>query len=157
MRPDAEEGPQSVIHVPTGYKTFVGQTSSLSSVTLSPDSCEQETTRRSPPSRQSTFPHADSDVTLSPPTPEPSQLNETERDRVRHESHKYKLLYGTDLSQRHSGASYTLPINTSVPPVKDRPTPRATTRQEVEEGTSRLARPSSRLEGLSNCSLSRKL
>jgi len=54
----------------------------------------------------------------------------------------------TEHSQRTSGA-FTSPINTSVPPPgpAERTTPRAQTRQEVEDERRRRSRASTSLEG----------
>ncbi|KAF2813099.1 uncharacterized protein BDZ99DRAFT_473817 [Mytilinidion resinicola] len=108
-RSNSDEAPQSVIHAPTDFKTFQPRKSVAISQTLS----------QTPPPALSNNTSDKSDntvVTGSPVTPE---------------SHKHP-----DEKQRQSAVSMMSPIDTSIisPPGSfDRATPRAQTRQEVED------------------------
>ncbi|KAF2199901.1 hypothetical protein GQ43DRAFT_375133 [Delitschia confertaspora ATCC 74209] len=106
-RADSDDAPQSVIHAPTNYKSF---------------------NRASISAASSSETRSDNTVIVSPQTPEAHLIPDVE---------KYSETDEGDMTRasQHTSSTYTYPIDTAVPPPgpSERTTPRAQTRQEVEE------------------------
>ncbi|KAI4724604.1 hypothetical protein E4T49_07651 [Aureobasidium sp. EXF-10728] len=123
-RSGSDEAPSSVIHVPLGFRELVSATTYASSMGLLTRFYQDISSRlASESSRQ-----VSSRDSISPSTPDAALGPEDRR-----------------LS------SVSPPLNTDIPLEKaiDRPTPRAQTRQEVEDEWKRRSRRTSSLEGLS--------
>ncbi|KAK5171141.1 uncharacterized protein LTR77_004285 [Saxophila tyrrhenica] len=111
--PKDSDDPQSVIHVPSGFKNF-----------------EESNSRTESPTDRS------DNTVVSPTTPEaiPSP----------HDGAKVERL-ATGIDQKQSPMS---PVNTDIPRFMDRTTPRAQTRQELDEDWKHRSRRASSLEDI---------
>lgn len=109
----------------------------------------QEDIKKSPPLRNLTSPaptEASQSTIIKPSTPEPSSLTEVKVSS----DHAHDMGdSATEEALQRASATFTEPIDTSVPPAPaERLTPRAQTRQEAEQELKRRSRASSTLEGM---------
>ncbi|KAL9089247.1 MAG: hypothetical protein Q9165_005815 [Trypethelium subeluteriae] len=138
-RAEPEDGPTSVIHVPSGFKKFESKKSP-------PLNERTEQTEHSPTRSERTDRTGRTDDTvLAVPT---SEEHATRDEKVQHSTH-----FGVDpfetkhISQR---GSVTSPLNTSIPNFNDldQGTPQAQTREELEDEWKRRSRAPPSLEGI---------
>ena len=113
-----DDDPQSVIHAPSGFKNFQ----------------ESKSSDTSPKTQRSV------DTVVSPSTPEALSPPE---NKVMHPL----ALDERSLTRHQPKQSPVAPVNTDIPQLMDRSTPRAQTREELETDWKRKSRRASSLEG----------
>jgi hypothetical protein len=147
--PTADDGPQSVIHAPKGFKGFGSALPTHLEDPNSPNDQVVVEAKRSPPlprTRSTSSPSGLSENTVT------SVASSTARGSEHHEARSIVTYVGSTLTATQFGTKETAPINTSVPPSRHGAgsTPRASTAEEAEaEWQRKRGRHSRNLSGRS--------
>lgn len=144
FRSDSDDAPQSVIHAPTNFKTFVSTLLSPGCTTL-PLTVAQNRVSVSAASSHETS--SDQTAVVSPQTPEANMIPD-DKVRLAHVA----LTHAVMAEHTQQTSTYTHPIDTTIPPsgAPDRTTPRAQTREDYEQDGKRRSRVSLSLAGMSS-------